>query len=411
MSPRARHAAAWALLAALAAGLGYFVHARRARSTANAAAHADWRVRANRVLDLALAGDARGVSSLYAAVGDPNSAVRDNALFGLRRHTGMAWGSRTAECRAWWTSRAAEEAPPAALLAFDPLPEPDPALVPGLTLLSPSHVRLTADAPPLAVRWTLENRGGRARRLLGAPRDVHWAYRFPPEGGGLLQEESLLPYTFATVVVRAVLFDAAGQPRELGAEAGSSLEGVSLEANSCLDGTAAFPLPGAGDEAAGFLVARASLRVEPWFVDGLGLLARRVEAAPPAVVLTARPPWNPRTPHLTAPERVRMPEQAADAGLRPASLAIFVLQRGAAGPSAPATAGTEPNRAWTARASGPVAGVRPLFYLAGIGWVRRVDSAEETVGTAAPLLPTLHFEGAAPDLPAAPTFCWGVEFE
>lgn len=389
---------------AILAGATYW-RERRAASTVGA--DRSWRPRANRALELGRAGNPAAVDELLRLLRDPVKPVRDNALWGLHRLTGLAWGLHPQEAEAWWRGRtgAGREHPPADLVLREPQPAPDPPFTFGLELGTPANVILDDRVTSLTVRWSVSYSGSTPIAIREAPRDAYWAYRCLPDGGSILDSDSTLPYAWVVLVVRGVRFGSDARPQEIGAEAGITLDGMRFAPRSSYGQVEGFPLPGSGDENAGFAVLEARLRIEPLFTAAFPWQPRE----PPPVFTVVRPRWRPDTPHLSAAERAEATRGAAEAGLAPRCLAVFGLAV-AAGATAPAEGrdGRGVATAYRARLAGPRSQLRPWIYLGGVGWVLIEETPGVTAG--ATLVPTLTFDPAAPGI-RADRFAWGVEFE
>jgi len=393
-------------LAGCAAALGVLLLLRRPPPASEPGGRA-LRERANRTLDLALAARPESAPVLVAALADRSTVVRDNALFGLRRITGLAWRARTAECLSWWNGGGAGgAAPPAGLRVRESPTARDPDMACGLERLSAAEVLLGDETVSLAARWFLVHSGSRPAVLRDAPRDVHFAHRLLPDGGAALADESCLPWAWATVTVRGVAFGPDARPRELACEAGRTLDGTRLAPGQCFGETVSWPIPGSGDENAGYSVFEIRLRVEPYFTDGVpGVPWAAAPAAP--VFATARPRWRAESPHLSPADRGRVIEGARAAGVSPRSLAVFRLE--ARPPTGEGRDGTSIARAFRGRLDGPRSAPRPWLYVAGVGWVQIEETGATAPGTG-PLVETLTVEAALPGVRPG-DLAWAAEME
>lgn len=381
---------------------------RDRRPQPDAGATRGWRARANRALDLGHAGKTAAVDELLPLSRDAMKPVRDNALWGLHRLTGAAWGLHPEETEAWWRNRPAggAQTPPADLVMRERNPAPDPPFTFGLEPGTPEEVILDDRQGSLTARWTVTYSGSTPVEIRGAPRDAYWAYRCLADGGSILDAESVLPYAWVMLVVRGVRFGADARPQEIGAEAGISLDRTRFAPRSSFGELVGFPLPGAGDENAGFAALEVHLRVEPFFISGFAWQPR----APPPFFTVLRPAWRPETPHLSPSERVQTTTGAAKAGLAPRCLSIFRLAADASAAAPPGKRdGSEVAKAYRGRLSGTRRPLRPWLYVSGIGWVLLEDPPTEPA-SGAPLVPTLTLEAALPG-ERADRFAWGVEFE
>lgn len=407
MKRRLRPWATIAVLVAVIAGLGVLLRWRR--TPAPEPGSRSVRARANRALDLALSGKREAVPALLAFVHDRAPVVQDNALFGLRRLTGLAWRERTPDCLAWWQSEGSRGASaPTDLLVREPPVARDPEIAFTLALKHGPDILLGDDTVPLTVRWTLVHSGARPVVLRTAPRDVHFAYRFLADGSAALVDESLLPWAWVTVSVRGLRFGPDALPREIACEEGRTLDGLRLAPGQEHDASAGWPVPGSGDPAAGFAVFELRLRVEPYFRDGVP----GIPWVPPAVApvfATARPRWRAETPHLSPAERTRVIEEGRAAGLEPARLTILRI-RAEPGGGEGANDGTAVERAWRGRLNGPRGALRPWVFVSGVGWVLVEDDPAAGPPGSGPLVPTLTLAAALPGLRAG-EFAWAVEFE
>lgn len=395
-------------LGVLAIGLALIAWLRRAPEPPAPAP--DWRTRANRALELGAARDPAAAHALALQLDDPVDAVRQNVLWALHEVTRLPWGLHTPDVLRWWVRHGARTGPqPSAPWVDEPWrPLPGGPLKFQLQRLTPG-VAVAGDAPAaLAFQWSLSNDTSDPVATEERVRDTYFAYRHLPDGTSLLEPGSRPPFAWATLVIRGIRFGADAIPQPTGAEEGRTLAGIRLASGQSCHELVSFPLPGAEDEHAAFLVLEARLRPEP--VPILGLLWQPEAPAPVHCVI--KPGWREQAPQLSAADRGRVRTTAAAAGLTPARLAIVRVHSTATTATPPSPgAGAEVASALHATTHRRHGLTRPWIYLAGIGWVLVEEVAGED-GVPGPMATILDLTLDAP-LPPGTTgeFVWAVETE